>query len=209
LPLKNSLSQNNNSCISASSEKQQKTSESALIIALSYFPELDDIRIELREKKIKTTMNARPSISSTILRVKTKRKYLIRINNFQGTNRILTHTIPDNALTGLYGHELCHIIDYIDKGRLKMIFTGINYINRRGKAGLEKKIDSMTIARGLGWELHAWADFVLTSPDASDKYKSFKKTTYLQPFEIEAYIRADSSYSNYLPERSFIQGIPD
>jgi hypothetical protein len=166
------------------------------VIALSYFPELNSTRIKFREKKLKTTMSARPSFGSVIFNSRKNRSYIIRVNNSHREGRIISRNVPYNALIGLYGHELSHISDYSDKNILKIILTGLRYTNKRSKAKYEKGIDKKTIERGLGWQLYDWSDFVLNYSDAIEKYKNFKKAIYLEPFEIEDFINADLSYED-------------
>ena len=51
--------------------------KTAIFCTLSYFPELDSKKIVFKEKKIKTTLNARPSFLSVLFRTKNNRKYII------------------------------------------------------------------------------------------------------------------------------------
>jgi hypothetical protein len=48
----------------------------------------------------------------------------------------------------------------------------------------EKEIDSMTVARGLKWQMYDWSYYALFQSKASESYKLFKQKTYLKPKEI-------------------------
>ena len=83
-----------------------------IFTALSYYPELANTRITIKNAKIKTTLNARPTILSTFIRKRTKRKYVIRINNKKLDSIIQFEDISFNAKIGVLGHEFAHIYDY-------------------------------------------------------------------------------------------------
>ena len=159
--------------------------ELSVLIALSYFPELDSTPIVFKRKKIKTTLNTRPSFWSLIFRKRANRKYIIRINSKTKDSLVLFDAVPFNAKIGLLGHEFSHIIDYSKKGSFGVAGRGWSYRNSRQKELFEKEIDSITISRGLGWQLYDWSEYVLNKSDARQSYKSFKKNIYLEPEEIK------------------------
>ena len=153
-------------------------------IALSYFPELKDTKIKFKSTQIKTTLNARPTVVSLIFRSKTKRKYVIRINNQVKDSVIYFNDVPFNAKIGLIGHEFSHIKDYNQRSFRKVLMRLLSYSNKKSKANFEKKIDLATVQIGLGWQLHDWAKYVLEYSEASVSYKAFKQSTYLTPSDI-------------------------
>lgn len=162
--------------------------ELATYIALSYFPELKDAKIVFKSAKIKTTLNARPSIGSLLFRSKKNRKYVIRINNQIKDSLIDFRLIPFNAIIGLLGHEFSHIKDYSKKNIFQIIGRLLSYSSKKSKAKFEKEIDQLTIETGLGWQLYDWSKFVLEESNANMKYKKFKKEIYLTPAEISNFI---------------------
>ena len=155
------------------------------LIALSYFSELSSTRIVFKTKKIKTTLNTRPTIWSLIFRKKENRKYIIRINNKKKDSLVLFSAVPFNAKVGLLGHEFSHIIDYRQKSIFGVSGRGWSYGNKSKKEQFEKEIDSITIERGLGWQLYDWSEYVLEEAGARQKYIVFKKDIYLEPDEIK------------------------
>lgn len=165
-----------------------------ILVALSYFPELKDTHIKFKEAKISTTLNARPAISSLLFDKRSKRKYIVRINNTSKESAVTIDEVPFNASIGLLGHEFSHFADYMDRGIMGMLRRAYAYTKTGLKARFEKEIDMHTIKRGLGWQLYDWAYYVLHHSEASEKYKAFKARTYLQPAEIRKHL--DSSGTN-------------
>lgn len=158
--------------------------ELATYLALSYFPELSKTRIKFKSTRIKTTLNARPTVASLIFRSKTKRKYVIRINNQVKDSVIFFNDVPFNAKIGLIGHEFSHLKDYNQRSFRKVLMRLLSYSNKKSKAKFEKEIDLATVQIGLGWQLHDWAKYVLEYSEASVKYKAFKQSIYLTPLDI-------------------------
>ncbi|MFW5752244.1 MAG: hypothetical protein ACOCW8_02780 [bacterium] len=154
-----------------------------LLTALTFYPELEDTRISLKVKKIRTTMNVRPALKTIFFRKKNKREYIIRVNLYQHGSNILTD-LPFNALVGLFSHELSHVVDYSGKNMLGLIGTATAYTINHSKRKYEKKIDMCTINRGLGYQLYSWAYYILFESDAPESYKEYKRKIYLSPNEI-------------------------
>lgn len=154
------------------------------LTALSYFPELKVATIKFKKAKINTSLNARPKLTSLIFRRKAKRKYVIRYADNGDTTKVLLKDAPFNAQVGVIGHELNHIADYSIKNFFGVLGRGFAYANKKKKENFEKHIDQMTIEKGLGWQLYAWASFILDGETATEEYKAFKREVYLEPIEI-------------------------
>ncbi|WP_375559260.1 hypothetical protein ACE193_16175 [Bernardetia sp. OM2101] len=156
----------------------------AILIALSYYPELIETSITFKECAIKTTLNARPTIGSLCFKNKSKRNYVVRINNSQKEGMITIDEVPFNASIGIFAHEFSHFVDYQNRtfgGVLQRLWA---YTSKKRKAIYEKEIDSMTVARGLKWQMYDWSYYAIFQSNASESYKLFKKNTYLKPKEI-------------------------
>lgn len=156
----------------------------SFLAALTHYPELDSTSIKLKEAKINTSLNARPTILSLLLRSKTKRKYVIRINTKEKDSLILLEDAPFNAQVGVFGHELGHLSDYNSRSFFGIVKRLISYSKKSSKTEFEKEIDTLAIRRGLGWHLYDWAYYVLESSNGTEKYKAFKRDVYLEPEEI-------------------------
>jgi hypothetical protein len=161
---------------------QQKLS---IALALNYFPDLKAKKIIFKETKIKTTLNARPTLASLLFSNRLNRKYVIRINSLKRDSIIFLDDVPFNARVGLFAHEFSHLYDYQTKSLIEIIGRGFSYLNKKTKAIFEKETDQKTIERGVGWQLYDWSYFVLHQSNASNTYKEFKAETYLKPSEIK------------------------
>jgi hypothetical protein len=162
--------------------------ETPVYLAISYFPELESSKIVFRKARIRTTLNARPAITSIFFRKKSKRKYIIRINTTMKDSVILLDSIPLNAMIGLFGHEFSHLIDYNTKNIFGVFSRLIAYSSDKSKEKFEKEIDLITIKRGLGWQLYDWSYYVLNKSSGTEKYKNYKRQIYLEPKEIKEII---------------------
>ena len=166
------------------------------LIALSYFPELKDVHISFVKRKINTTMQCRPRILSTFS--KKNRRYVILVNDNENFKGILTKHVSFNSQVGLIGHELAHIVDY-ENSRLKQIIgRAFDYTKDHRKKCFEHEIDSITIARGLGWQLYDFTYFSLNNPISTDEYKAFKRKIYMTPRRILEKIKSLEIYRNLI-----------
>ncbi len=162
--------------------------EQTIYHALAYFPELQKAHIKFKYQKISTTLNARPTIGSLLFRKRENRRYVVRINSAKKDNSIQLSNVSYNAQIGVIAHEFSHFIDYSEKGIWGILKRLISYTNKKSKAKFEKEIDQMTINRGLGWQLHDWADTVLSDTKVCHKYKKLKREIYLTPNIIQDYL---------------------
>jgi len=154
------------------------------LAALSHYPTLEQTKIRFKPCKIKTTLNARPTLFSTFFVKPNKRKYVIRYN-VSSKGQIPLSLVNEKALMGLMGHELAHLVDYQKRNCWQVLGRGTDYLSKRRKAAFEKEIDMLAIKHGFGEHLYTWSDFVLNHSCANDSYKAFKKDTYLTPKQIK------------------------
>lgn len=152
------------------------------LIALSYYPELKDVRLTVGFGKINTTMQCQPKFGSLLARK--PRVYEILINNDPTFDGVYLSDVPFNAQIGVIGHELAHIVDYERRSALGVAGIGLEYLSEKGKVHVEHCVDSITVRAGLGWQLYDWAHFVLEESKATPAYKDFKRKVYMQPEEI-------------------------
>ncbi len=159
------------------------STELPALIALSFYPELKDVIITFEERPIKTTMAARPHMGQLLLR---DRSYYIFINNAaEKLGSVSFHELSLEAQVGIIAHELSHIVDYHQKKTLSMFKCGLYYMMFKNyHKEMERATDLDVINRGLGKQLHDFADYVINKSNASTEYKSFKLNNYLSPKEI-------------------------
>lgn len=167
--------------------------ETQILVALSYFPELKEKKINFIYSDINTTMQCRPTFFS-VFKTRSNRLYTVYINNNSNFKGVLLKDVPFNAQIGIIGHELCHILDYEKRSSLGLIKRGIDYFSHKSKKAFECEIDSLTIDKGLGWQLYDWAHFTVSSDLVSEKYRIFKMQTYMGPISIESTIKNRTLY---------------
>jgi len=163
--------------------------ELASLVALTHFPELINVRITFKEKKLHSTMATRPK-GLEVLHKKGKREYVIYINTTDKVNVPVDHT-SFNAQVGVIGHELAHIVDYESKSTMRLLANGFGYLSNSFRQKLEHKTDKSTIAHGLGWQLYDWSFYVIHYEDITPKYLEYKKKIYLKPGEIETLLNQE------------------
>ena len=166
-------------------ENPPKEYELAIYSALEYYPELKDNKIRFKQKKIKTTLNARPTIASLLYKRRSKRVYVVRINNSYKRPEVITlDKVSLNAQIGVLGHEYNHFLDYSKRDIFMMIDRAFDYVTDHRKAKFEQEIDRQTINRGLGWQCYDWSCYVHYESQATEEYLAFKRKIYLGPEDI-------------------------
>ena len=157
-------------------------------VALSYFPQLNDINIEFKLKKNikKSTMQARPTFDSFFKRKK-DRKFLILISEkFKISGKeFSTLDIPDAIFIGWIGHELGHIMDYQHRSRWNLIWFGIKYVlSDNHIVEAERAADYFAVKHNMGDYILKTKNFILNHADITASYKARMKKYYLSPEEI-------------------------
>lgn len=156
--------------------------------AISHFPDLADVAIEIKftNRTHKSFMQAQPKFSS-LLRSRDNREYYIFINNaftVEGES-FNVEELPSEVLIGWIGHELGHIMDYLDRGKLEMIWFGVKYLYMpKFVIEAERIADTYAVDHGLGEYLIKTKDFIFESTSLSNNYKSNIERFYLSPEEI-------------------------
>lgn len=156
---------------------------SDFLIPYQEFADLHNCRIKIKNKKLKTTMAARPNFLSMLLG-KSQRQYIILVNKNEDFNGVHLKDVPSDARIGLFAHELMHIRDYESRKITGVMKRGYQYLSINGKRKVEHYTDSLTIAAGFGQYLYEWATFVLDDSNACDSYKEFKSSVYMSPVSI-------------------------
>lgn len=161
-------------------------------IALSFYPELEDVEIEFKFKKgiKKSFMQAQPQITHLFRPKRDRSYYVLMSSKFLIQDQVFSiNEIPSEVLIGWLGHELGHIVDYREKSAMKLVYFGTKYMtsdNFIRKA--ERTADTYAINHGLGKYIFATKDFILNHSDLSDQYKKRKARLYLSPAEILAMV---------------------
>ncbi|MBL3657111.1 hypothetical protein [Fulvivirga sediminis] len=167
-----------------------------VLTALSYYPELKDTRIRFvfKENIKKSFMQAQPIIKS-MFSGKVNREYVIFISRFFkiGNEKIFIHNIPFDVVVGWIGHELGHVMDYKNRGLLRMIKFGIGYlISKSYVIGAERVADTFAIEHGLADKIIATKNYILNHADLPEKYKNKIRKFYMAPEEVMMIVQSKS-----------------
>jgi hypothetical protein len=135
--------------------------EKQALHALSYYPELKNVKIQFRVKKKNSPLMVRPTLGSSIFSSAKKRTYIIFISSSSAhMDSVLIEHLPLNAQVGVIGHELAHVSFFIGKGRWGMLRVAFGNLSGKYLNKIEFETDWSTINHGLGWQLLTWGDFV-------------------------------------------------
>lgn len=170
-----------------------KIIEQPVLTALSFFPELKNtpIRFVFKKNINGSVMQAQPVISS-IFKSRTERIYQINISALFKLKHSAEpiHLLPDNILIGWIGHELGHIMDYEQRGKLSLIGFGFTYLFSKKYRRLgELTADTYAVESGLGQYIIQTKKFILDHAELPQAYKDKIARIYLSPDEIVEQVR--------------------
>lgn len=155
--------------------------------ALSYFPELEevDITFELKEKISGAVMQAQPKVFSLFVDGKENRKYKVKITrelDFGDGDVLAIEEVPYDALVGWLGHELGHVMDYLNRSSADMMHFGARYmISKQKVTEAELTADGYAIGCGMGHQILANKNYILNNEGFKDDYKDKIKNLYMSP----------------------------
>lgn len=176
-----------------------------VLTALSFYPELEDVKIMFRFRKRITPLSSRPQVISTFKKIK-NRTYVITISNKSNKrlSPILFKNLSYNAQIGVLGHELGHIVEYNKMNTGQLLGLILKLLNSKYTDQFEFNTDLTSINHGLGHQLYDWSSYVRTALDinewrgASDSNYSNQKILdnqrYMNPKTILSYIHGNPIY---------------
>ncbi|HXS56026.1 MAG TPA: hypothetical protein VN726_07865 [Hanamia sp.] len=168
--------------------------DTVALIALSYYPELEDDYIRFKTKSINST--ARTTVTFGSVFKKINKQYIIYINDDIDRTGMLLSQAPCAAQVALIGHELAHVVDFKSRSFFDMAWWGLTYLFIKQRTKIEKFADQTTVKHGLGWQLYLWADYVLNRSTANKNYLKMKQTKYLSPAQILRYMKESGLQAN-------------
>jgi len=164
------------------------------LTALSYYPELKNIKIIFQFGSPVSTMVSRPKLKS-ILRSGNKREYQIIIRKPGiSKNGLEWNELSFNSLIGWIAHELGHIVHYSHKTSGGVLFTGVKYGFPGYRRRMERFTDNLVIQHDLGYALLEGTDYTINYSNAKPHYKNYMMKYYLSPIEINKSINEKSFY---------------
>ena len=175
--------------------------EKPILLALCFFPELADIKIEFRIKHVLTPLASRPAWTSIILKNK-DRKYVITISDksIKQLSPILFRSLDFNAQVGVIGHEISHVVDFNNKNTWGVLRVGLGNLSSKFLDRFEYGTDSICIAHGLGYQLLAWSSSVRKALQhenwvgADNINKMMEKERYMNPGTIRRRMKGIAIY---------------
>jgi hypothetical protein len=152
--------------------------EKEILVSLSHYPELSNVRIKFTYGSIFTSMKAVPTLGF-LFKKRENRVYRIVMNKKQcasGTN--LMQRAPSSALTGVLGHELGHIKDYSRLSNFGLIKFMVSYVFKKGRVEAEKRADRFAVEHNLGEQLLEFNNYIMNDACMDPKYIRYKKKFY-------------------------------
>jgi hypothetical protein len=128
-------------------------------MALSHFPELNNIRIHFVEKTRLAPLATTPTFRS-LFRRHEKRTYTITISRktIRMLDSILFKNLSTDAQIGVLGHELSHVADLKRFGFFGFLRHAFLYtFSKKYGDQFEFNTDRICIEHGLGFKLLAWS----------------------------------------------------
>ena len=185
------------------------THREAALIALSYYPELADIKIRFKYRKKGAPFAARPRAWDTIFKGRKKRTYLILVRSVPTQHFSSFHVtkVPFNAMVGVFGHELAHISDFQERGLFGMMNVMFGNLSRKYLDEFEYNTDQRTIDHGLGFQLLEWntqgfGDLQSRDVLPSHVEKMVRNERYMYPATIRSIMASMDMYQPY------VRGLP-
>ncbi|MFT6838981.1 MAG: hypothetical protein ACJAUO_002333 [Sediminicola sp.] len=179
--------------------------------ALSYYPELKDVKVEFRLRKSKTPFSSKPTFFS-MFKKKENRTYVVTISTGAETKNkpILFLNLPYNAQIGVMGRELGQITTYTTKNTSQLLGTIFKMLNTTYADEVKFNKDLICIDHGLGYQLFDWSSYVQGALDLPERrgstdlfFTQIEPSEYepsMDPQIIENYIEATDIYKQVKKE---------
>lgn len=167
----------------------------SFLIALSAFPELQDVSIRFQEEDLKTSMAAQP-VPTSLLGPRSDRAYRILVDTLaRNSEGKLFKALDLDARIGIMAHELAHILDYVKRDIGGMIRYGVRYLSGAGRKDLEARTDRTAIDRGFGWQLLAFKEHLREEADLAPSYQAYKERIYLSHQDLRSVLDSHPDYN--------------
>ncbi len=174
------------------------------LLALRYFPELKDVRINFVYKKALIPLSSRPNLFTMFGNRKNwEFRVIVSSKSMESMEPILLKNLPFDAQVAILAHELGHTLHYQQYGFWQLLKFGLMYaLNSDFRATHERSTDEQVIYHSLGWQLFEYAEYVRTDPSAAANYESskdFLDKYYMTPMEIMQVMTTIGSYGMAAP----------
>lgn len=176
--------------------------KTAALLALTYYPELQDVKIVFRFRNKITPLSTRPQLLN-FLRPKHKHAFVITISRktIKQIKPILFFNLPFNAQVGVLGHELAHILEFSQKSKSQLIALFFKNLKSSNTDRFEFNTDRVCIDHGLGYQLYDWSAYVREALQikewkgaAFDGDTSMVNQRYMNPQTIHFFMQKNEMY---------------
>jgi hypothetical protein len=162
------------------------------LLALSHYPELMDVKIEFIFKASDRPLYTQPTKPSLVKSGPERTYNMVISKKAKSTMQpVLLRNLPFDTQVGVLGHELGHVLDFINKNSFEAVGTGVGYMIGSFKHYLESGVDLISIKHGLAYQILGYAELVvkLQKEYPEEKYYQEYFKYYMSPGKIRAKIR--------------------
>ena len=146
-----------------------------LLAALSFYPDLRGVKIRLIQRRLRTSMAARPL---GLGRRRGRRTYAVYVDDL-GSKPADFRQASYAAQVGCFIHELGHIRYYVNRSNARLAADGLSYItSQRFKNRYERIADSLAIRNGGGYYAYLYRTFTFEEAELPAAYLAFKRRNY-------------------------------
>ncbi len=171
--------------------------EKEILTALSYYPELKDVKIKFRiAHHAKMPYCTKPSLLS-YFRSKKNRTYVITLLDKapEPEKEALFSNLTEDMRISVIGHELAHVYQFNECNRKELIKKVASFMVHRARRRIERGADLLAIKHGLGEGLLKHARFIRSIPGYVKKRPNINEE-YLKPAEISYFIKHPDKISH-------------
>ena len=175
--------------------------EVAAAIAYSAYPQLKDVKIDMKLTPDGAPMESTLDVSTLFIPGRKNRQYLILLNDNQNSffKPILLRSLPFDAQVGILAHELGHVVYYHKLNLFKFGKWGLKYLkDDKFRATHERTTDLMAVYHGLGSQIYQYAYFVRKDSSCVEFFKveqAFMDKYYMTDEELLDALKLEVTYS--------------
>lgn len=164
-----------------------------LLAALSFYPGLRGVNIKLVQKRLRTSMAARPL---GLRGRRDRRTYAVYVDDLS-IKAADFRKASYAAQVGCFIHELGHVSHYVNRSNVRLLGDGAAYVtSQRFKNHYERTADRLAIQNGGGYYVYLYRTFTFEEANLPEVYLAFKRRNYTSNQELLvkhiAYLRENS-----------------
>jgi hypothetical protein len=158
------------------------------LLALSHYPELKDIKIEFVFGESSHPLSTQPTRGSVFLPAR-DRTYRILISTKLPRSRqdVMFKNLEFNLQVMQFGHELGHVMDYLSKTTMGILYDALFYKFPFHKKTVERNADRICLNNGFGYQMLEFCKLVkkLVKIYPEEKYYNTYFKYYFSLSDIE------------------------